>query len=78
MSDGPGLFGELIYIMHKAVSDDDSRAEVYEHMIDSFLECDTELQELDDCKGSDPVFDRIIKERFDDIGEPPETEEDED
>jgi hypothetical protein len=71
MSELTGLFGELIYILHKSVSDDEARREVYEHMVDAFNEVDE--TEYDDCLGSDPVFDKIIKDRFEE--DPVEAEE---
>ena len=57
-----GLFGELIYVTMKSVPDDDSRREIYEHMIDSFIENDWDA--FDECKGVDPIYDEIIDERF--------------
>lgn len=71
-NDGSGLFGELIFSMQKAVPDEDARKEVYEHMIDSFVEMDCDT--LSECLGTDTVFDEVYGEKFPDEVEPEEDE----
>lgn len=64
-SDGTGLFGELAYILRKTVPDLDSRREIYEHMLESFVDCDWEgYYEHKDLIGSDPVLDEVLGEFF--------------
>lgn len=70
---GGGLFGELIHIVQKNVPDEDSRREIYEHMIDSFRDCDWD--ELDECLGVDTVYDDIYEELY--PTEDPEEDEEE-
>jgi hypothetical protein len=72
---GSGLFAELIFIVQKNVPDDDSRREIYEHMIDAFK--DQDWDELAECKGSDTVYDDIIDELYP-TEEDEEKEDDED
>lgn len=72
--DFTGLFGELSYIVRKSVPDLDSRREIYEHMIDSFNEIGWDCHP-DDVRGSDPVLDDILEERYPEEAE--EEEEDE-
>lgn len=42
------------------------RAEFYSHMIDAFWDqdCDT----LDEATGIDPIFDRVLKRKYKDLG----------
>lgn len=67
-SDGTGLFGELAYILRKEVSDKDSRKEVYEHMIDAFVDVGWDGS-FEDLLGSDPVLDEVCHERDPDLSE---------
>lgn len=56
---GSRLADRLIEAAKIAISDEDERSEFYAHMIDAFedADCDT----LDECMGSDPIFDRLLK-----------------
>lgn len=70
-SGGSEIFEELIWVVQKSVPDDDSRKEIYAHMIDVIEreDCDT----LSECLGTDSAFDDAFAEKH-----PDEVEEDED
>lgn len=72
-TDGNGLFGELSYIVRKAVPDRESRREIYDHMLDAFIEVGWDGHP-DDLRGDDPVLDDVLDERW----PPEETEPEED
>lgn len=59
-SKGSIIFDEIISVLVDKVDDDDSRAAIYRELIPVFEEydCDT----LEECVGSDPVFDIVFKE----------------
>ncbi len=70
-SGGSRLFHELIYVVRKNVQDDEARREIYEHMIDTFMDADWDT--LDECLGEDDEYDAIYNSLY-----PPAEDEDED
>jgi hypothetical protein len=61
-SGGSSLFAELIYILKKNVPDDEVRREIYEHMVDAFMDQDWDT--LDECTGEDDEYDAVYNSLY--------------
>lgn len=59
-SSGASLFDELIEILMSEVKDDNARRNIYRVMIDAFEDEDADT--LDECKGTDKIYDAVYDE----------------